>query len=130
MRKKINIVLGVTLVVLLGLTACETYEWEPPVWDYTLNENTERQRPLVYDQHIAPLFEKYSCDGCHNGVIPPDLREENSEAALSSGSFLDAADAEESIIVIQIVDPEHGGTWNTLDLFTLLDWIHFETQSK
>jgi len=119
------------MVFLLGLMACEKHQWDPPKWDYNLNENPVRpDRPLSYDIHVAPLFAKYACDGCHNGQIPPDLREANSESALVNGGYIDEEDAENSIVVIRINDPEHGGTWNTTDLFTLLDWIYEETNLK
>ena len=42
----------------------------------------------------------------------------------------DEIDAENSIVVLKIQDEGHGGTWNTKDLFTLLDWIYAETQLK
>lgn len=128
MRKKINIVPLAVLLVFIGLYACETHEWEPPKWDYAENEspNPVRPRPIVYDDHVAPLFEKNSCTAasCHDGTIPPDLTAANSESALSS--YIDALDPENSLVAIQIIDPEHGGTWNYMDLFTLLDWIYLQ----
>jgi hypothetical protein len=131
MRKQIYIVVGVTMALLLGLVACDQYDWEPPTWDYYENEspNPVRPRPIVYDDHVAPLFSKYSCDGCHNGQIPPDLRPASSESELISG-YIDETDAENSLVVQQINDDGHGGTWNDKDLFTLLDWIYVETQLK
>ena len=119
------------MALLLGLAACDKHQWVPPKWDYNENEspNPVRPRPIVYDDHVAPLFSKYSCDGCHNGQIPPDLRPAFSESAITSG-YIDEIDAENSLIVIQINDDSHGGTWNDKDLFTLLDWIYVETQLK
>ena len=124
MRNKMNIVPLVILLAFMGLFACETHEWVPPKWEgYDINENPVRPRPIVYDDHVAPLFVNNSCTAasCHDGAIPPDLTAANSESALSS--YIDAVDPQNSLVVIQINDPEHGGTWNYLDLFTLLDWI-------
>lgn len=126
MRKHINIALLVILFALFGITACDQYNWDPPIWDYNANTNPERPRPIDYDDHVAPLFDKYNCTGCHKGSIPPDLSPEKSEDALTGGDYLNFADVEESIVAMKIMDAEHGGTWNTEDLFTLLDWIHFE----
>ena len=127
MRKKTNISFMLILVALLALTACEQYNWDPPKWDPNVNENPVRPRPLVYDDHVAPLFEAYNCTGCHGGTIPPDLRPAESYNALTRGSYLDAQDAEESSIAVRVADPEHGGSWSTVDYFTLLDWIYEET---
>lgn len=128
MRKKINITLTVVLFALIGLVACEQYNWEPPKWDPRVNENPERPDPIVYDDHIAPLFDDYGCTGCHKGSIPPDLRPESSEASLSGSKYLNSEDIEESIVVLKVKDAEHGGTWSTVDLFTLLDWIYLESR--
>lgn len=127
MRKKINISLKLVLLALLTVTACEQYNWDPPKWDPDDNSNPERPRPLDYDDHVAPLFEAYNCTGCHNGVIPPDLRASESYAALTGGSYLNFADVEESEIAVRVADPEHGGTWSTVHYFTLLDWIYSES---
>ena len=125
MKKKIKVVPLAVLLVFLGLFACQTHEWEPPKWDYDNNEspNPVRPRPIVYDDDVAPLFERNSCTAasCHDGTIPPNLNLSSSESSLSS--YIDATDPLNSIVVLQIKDPEHGGTWNYLDLFTLLDWI-------
>jgi hypothetical protein len=125
-----NIALGIILLAIIGLASCEKYNWDPPKWDYDLNENPVRPRPIVYDDHVAPLFTKYNCTGCHGGTIPPDLSENQSESSLTRGDYLNADDPEESSVVLKITDPEHGGTWITLDLFTLLDWIYEETNLK
>lgn len=128
MRNKIYIVAGVIMVLLLGLMACEKHQWDPPKWDYDVNEspNPVRPRPIVYDTHVAPLFENNGCTSasCHDGAIPPDLTAANSESSLAS--YINATDPENSVITLQITDPEHGGTWNYMDLFTLLDWINLQ----
>jgi len=128
MRKKINIVLMVILLAFIGFTACEQHNWDPPIWDYNSNVNPERPRPIDYDDHVAPLFDKYNCTGCHKGSIPPDLSPENSESALAGGDYLNFEDVEESTVALKVVDAEHGGTWSTVDLFTLLDWIYLESR--
>lgn len=131
MRRRINIFLGLILLALLSLTACEQYNWDPPVWDPTVNENPVRPRPLVYDDHVAPLFESYNCTACHGaGAIPPDLSAGNSFSSLTGGNYLDANEIEESTIAVRVADPEHGGSWSTLDYFTLLDWIYNESSKK
>lgn len=127
MRNKIYIVVGVITVFFLGLMACEKHQWDSPKWDYDVNEspNPVRPRPIVYDTHVAPLFENNGCTStsCHD-VIPPKLTPSESESALSS--YINASDPENSVVVLQIIDPAHGGTWNYLDLFTLLDWISLQ----
>ncbi len=127
MRNKFYIVVGVIMVFFLGLMACEKHQWDPPKWDYDVNEspNPVRPRPIVYDTHVAPLFENNGCTStsCHD-VIPPKLISSESESALSS--YINASDPENSVVVLQIIDPAHGGTWNYLDLFTLLDWISLQ----
>ncbi len=134
MRKKSNITLRVILFALISLTACEQYNWEPPIWDFNSNTNPERPRPIdddikeYYVDHVAPLFDKYNCTGCHTGSIPPDLSPEKSEEALTGGDYLNFEDIEESIVALKVMDAEHGGTWNTQDLFTLLDWIYLESR--
>lgn len=127
MRRIVKIFLGVVLLALLSLTACEQYNWDPPKWDPIVNENPVRPRPIVYDDHVAPLFEAYNCTGCHNGTIPPDLRAANSYSSLTGGNYLDAVDIEESVIAVRALNPEHGGSFSTVDYFTLLDWIYDET---
>ena len=126
MRNKISLAVGLILTLLLSFTACEQYNWDPPKWDYAANE-PGNPRPVVYDDHIAPLFPKYDCTGCHGGVIPPDLRPANSYTSLTTGGYINGDDPEESRVVMKIEDAEHGGTWNTDDLFLLLDWIYEET---
>jgi len=125
MRKTINITLGVLLLALIGLSACEQYDWDPPKWDYDVNENPVRPRPIVYDTHVAPLFDKYDCNACHEKT-PPVLTEGESFAALTNGSYINESDIENSVIIEQIKDAEHGGTFNTKDLFIVLDWIYEE----
>ena len=127
MRKKINISFMLVLLAMLAFNACEQFVWDPPKWDPDDNSNPERPRPIVYDDHVAPLFEEYNCTGCHQGSIPPDLSPANSYSALTGGSYLNADDAEDSEVAIRVADPEHGGTWSTVDYFTLLDWIYFVT---
>ncbi len=126
MRKKINITLRVILFALISLTACEQYDWEPPKWDYDANENPVRPRPIVYDDHVAPLFEKYDCTSCHEQT-PPVLTTAESYNALTNGDYFNGTDIENSILVSQAKDAGHGASFNTKDLFILLDWIYEET---
>lgn len=114
-----NNTIGVLCVVILALTACENYNWDPPKYEFDPTADL-----VSYSDKVAPLFPEYNCTGCHGGVIPPDLRSDFSYQALTSGNYLNMTDAEESVIFIKTEDPEHGGTWSIEDLWIMLDWIN------
>lgn len=118
----INIAFAFLIIAIVGLTACEKYSYDPPV--YVPPDTTQPYDPVSYSQQIAPLFPAYNCTGCHGGAISPDLRESESYEALTEGGYINVDSYKESIVVKKIEDPGHGGTWSTKDLWLLFDWIY------
>ncbi|HDZ41383.1 MAG TPA: hypothetical protein ENH59_06870 [Bacteroidetes bacterium] len=118
----INLAFLLIIMVMVGLTACEKYSYDPPV--YVPPDTTQPYDPVSYSQQIAPLFPAYNCTGCHGGAIAPDLRESESYESLTEGGYINVDSYRESAVVIKIEDPGHGGTWKTKDLWLLFDWIY------
>lgn len=114
-----NIFFTLFVLALIGLTACEKYSYDPPVY-----EPPEATEVVYYGQQIAPLFEEYNCTGCHGGGISPDLRPANSFQELTGGGYINLENPEESSVVEKCVDYEHGEEWATEDVWLLLDWIY------
>lgn len=125
-RKKIKVVVNVLFTVgimaIIGLTACEKYSYDPPV--YVPPDTSQPYDTVYYSTDVAPLFPAYNCTGCHGGAISPDLRESKSYESLTEGGYLDLDSPLESTVVMKIDDTGHGGTWKTKDRTTLLDWIY------
>lgn len=120
MRKKINITVGVILIVMFGMAACEQYNYDPPKYEF------DPAKPdISYSETVAPLFVDYKCTDCHTGTAPVLTAGESYQSLTATqGRYINLGDAEESLVVKKIEDPEHGGTWDTEDLWTLLDWIN------
>lgn len=123
-----NTALTLIVIAITGLTACEQYSYDPPV--YEPPDTTEPYDTVYYSTDIAPLFPAYNCTGCHGGGIKPDLRESESYEELTEGNYINLDEPEESSLIIKIDDPGHGGTWSNDDRFLLLDWIHQGAQNN
>ncbi len=124
----INIAFTVIITAIIGLTACEKYSYDPPV--YVPPDITQPYDTVYYSTDVAPLFPAYNCTGCHGGAISPDLRESESYESLTEGDYTDFNNPLESIVIEKIEDPGHGGTWKTKDIHTLLDWIYQGAQDN
>lgn len=118
----INITFTLLIIAMVGVTACEKYSYQPPV--YEPPDTTQPYDPVSFSQQVAPLFPKYNCTGCHGGAIAPDLRESEAYEELTQGGYINVNSYKESSVVIKIEDPGHGGTWTTNDLWLLFDWIY------
>lgn len=123
-----NTALAFIILAIAGLTACEQYSYDPPV--YEPPDTTQPYDTVYYSTDIAPLFPAYNCTGCHGGGISPDLRESESYQALTEGDYINMDNPEESVLMIKIDDSGHGGTWNNDDRFLLLDWIYQGAQNN
>jgi len=118
----INIASALIIIAVVGLTACEKYSYDPPV--YEPPDTTQPYDVVYYSADIAPLFPAYNCTGCHGGGINPDLRVSKSYEALTEGGYINMDSPQESTVIEKIDDPGHGGTWKTEDIWLLLDWIY------
>ena len=117
-----NIAFSFIVLAIIGLTACEQYSYDPPV--YEPPDTSQPYDTVYYARDVAPLFPAYGCTGCHGGGIKPDLRVNESYEALTSGGYINIDEPLQSIVIIKIDDEGHGGTWSFEDRSTLLDWIY------
>jgi hypothetical protein len=82
------------LAVVIYFSSCEKYtflvESLPPVD----TSGTDTTNFVSYSTAVQPVFDA-KCVSCHKGSRPPDLRPDNSYAALTSGGYvtLPAADS-------------------------------------
>ncbi|MBS0011125.1 MAG: hypothetical protein KFF49_06930 [Bacteroidales bacterium] len=123
-----NIAFTCIIIAIAGLTACEKYSYDPPV--YVPPDTSQPYDTVYYASDVAPLFPKYNCTGCHGGAIAPDLRVTKSYEELTEGAYIDLDKPLESSLIIKIDDPGHGGTFNNKDRTKLLDWIYQGAQDN
>lgn len=83
---------------------------------------------VSYQNDLIPLWNA-DCVGCHNGNIPPDMRDSVSYDELLSG-YVVPFNAEASILYksllgidgVQLMPP--GGQWSTNRINLVKDWIN------
>lgn len=90
MKKLIKIVLGSCFLFLMQSCYYDTVYELPEV-------PIDPEVPISYETQIMPIW-KTDCVDCHNGAVAPDLRPENSYAALINGGYVIKGDAENSIL--------------------------------
>lgn len=110
------------IIAVIAFSSCEKYVWDPP--KFIPPDTTKPFDTVFYSTDVAPLFPSYNCTGCHSGGINPDLRVNNSYAALTNpaNSYVNVQDPLTSRLIVQIKEP-HGGGMSADDINTLLNWI-------
>lgn len=103
-------VLGILGVLILSTGACEQYEIVPPEVGYE-----------SFSTSIQPIFNS-SCTGCHGGALDPNLTEGNSYVALSTGSYIDTNDPENSSLW-QKLEGDHRSYTSAANRELILEWI-------
>ena len=108
MRRLILILTG---IVVLSLSACEKYIIEKPVIEEGVSFSLE----------IQPVFDA-ACILCHFGTIEPDLRSEVSYDAIINGEYVNTSDPEESVIYQQLRG-DHDDRTTEEGKLLILQWI-------
>jgi len=110
--KQILLVL-LMIVVLVIITSCESYKYEPSTVD--------RNAIWHLSTEIQPIFTS-SCVSCHGGSLAPDLREGKSFLSLTRGGYVDLP-AEESKLYSTMTDGGHIPRSTDVEKLKVLYWI-------
>ena len=78
---RMNLIVLAGLVAFIGFSSCEKYQWAPPVINV--------EDSVKFQTQIQPIFNA-SCAlaSCHNGIIPPDLRDGKSYSYLTTKGYV------------------------------------------
>jgi len=113
-RKRGLIVLAVFAVVS-AFWSCEKYSYNPP----TVDPNTTWR----FQADIQSIFTGSNCTDCHNGTVPPDLRDGRSYQSLAAGGYVNQPGETSKLYLKLINDPGHKPRASEADKLKIRYWI-------
>lgn len=89
------------------------------------DNNTVPPDSVTFAKYIVPLFAA-NCTTCHSGNESPDLRAANAYSALTSGKFVVAGNAANSVLYQKVSSGEMppGGGLKQSDIDLIKNWIN------
>ena len=111
MKKVIHSMFALIMTAFLLISACEKVVYPPP----------EVPDQVSYSQDIQPIWDS-KCVNCHKGSRDPDLRPDQSHAALVEGGYVNTGSPEDSQLMKTLYG-SHDSRATEADKQKILVWI-------